>query len=74
MKDFDNFFPFVQPHGLHHHHDTHPRNEFFLRPDCCNDAFRAIEELSQKTSEYEVLTIPVHPGLTLIRKRKMQIS
>jgi predicted O-methyltransferase YrrM len=74
LEDFHVFFPFVTPHGLILIHDTHPRNQEYLKSDCCHDSYQAIEELSSRTSEYELVTIPVHPGLTLIRKRTTQLS
>jgi predicted O-methyltransferase YrrM len=74
LEDFYAFFPFVIPHGLIFIHDTHPKNKESLSSDCCGDGYQAIEELSLRTSDYELITIPVHPGLTLIRKRKSQLS
>jgi len=74
LEDFHAFFPFVTPHGLILIHDTHPRNQEFLKSDCCHDGYQAIEELASRTSDYELVTIPVHPGLTLIRKRTTQLS
>lgn len=40
----------------------------------CDTAYQAIEELSKDTTEYELMTLPVNPGLTLCRKRKKQLS
>jgi predicted O-methyltransferase YrrM len=74
LEDFHAFFPFVRPHGLILIHDTHPRNKDFLTSDCCYDGYQAIQELSNQTSNYELVTLPIHPGLTLIRKRTTQLS
>jgi len=74
LKDFHNFFPFVAPHGLILLHDSHPKNLQYTDSGYCNDAFRAIEELGKDTSTYEIMTIPKHPGLTLCRKRSIQLS
>ena len=74
LKDFYSFFPFVAPHGLILLHDSHPRNIQFTDPRYCNDAYKAIEELGKNTTEYEIMTIPKHPGLTLCRKRITQLS
>jgi predicted O-methyltransferase YrrM len=74
IRDFFNFFPYVRPHGLILLHDTHPRSEFFTQPDYCGDGYKAIEEISRESKGYEMVTIPVHPGLTLIRKKNTQIS
>jgi len=75
LRDFWNFFPFVSRHGLILLHDTHPKNIEFAQPGryCC-DAYKAVEELSRSTDKFEMMTIPVHPGLTLCRKRTTQLS
>ena len=36
----------------------------------CGDGYRAIDELTRGAQGYEMMTIPVHPGLTLARKRQ----
>lgn len=74
LADFKNFFPFVRPHGLIFLHDTHPKDLEATRRNVCNDCFMAVEELSKNTTEYELLTIPIHPGLTVCRKRNTQLS
>jgi len=72
-RDFKNFFPFVKPHGLILFHDTHPGDDSFKVSNYCGDGYRAIEKFSKSNDEYEMMTIPVHPGLTLCRKRKCQL-
>lgn len=74
LKDFWSFFPFISPHGLIILHDTHPKNIDFIQPGYCSDAFKAIEELSKHKDKLEMMTIPIHPGLTLCRKRTTQLS
>jgi hypothetical protein len=69
LRDFWNFFAFVSPHGLIIQHDTHPKNSDYTQPGYCRDAYKAIEELSRRTDEFEMMTIPVHPGPTVCRKR-----
>jgi predicted O-methyltransferase YrrM len=73
LRDFRNFFPFVAPHGLILLHDTHPSPEL-LYPHFCGTAYQAIEELTHDTSNYELTTIPIPPGLTICRKRQTQLS
>jgi len=73
-KDFEQFFPFVAPHGLILLHDGHPKNENYTASGYCGDGYKAIEELSRHTNNYEMMTIPVHPGITLCRKRQKQLS
>ncbi len=74
LQDFWNFFPFVSPHGLTILHDTHPKNIDYTQPGYCADAYKAVEELSRHTDKLEMMTIPMHPGLTLCRKRTTQLS
>lgn len=73
-KDFKQFFPFIAPHGLILLHDGHPKNEEYTCSGYCGDGYKAIEKLSHHTDHYEMMTIPVHPGLTICRKRKKQLK
>jgi len=74
LKDFWDFYPFVSCQGLIILHDTHPGNIEYTQPGYCNDAYKAVEELSGHQDKFEIMTIPVHPGLTLCRKRTTQLS
>lgn len=75
LHDFNAFFPFVAPHGLILLHDTHPGNEALIQPEWCGTAYQAAEELSGRIgSTYEIMTIPLSPGLTICRKRQVQLA
>lgn len=74
IQDFRAFFPFVAPHGLILLHDTHPGNEQMMQPEWCGTAYLAAGELLKDTGSYELMTIPVSPGLTICRKRQVQLS
>lgn len=74
LQDFTAFFPFIAPHGLILLHDTHPGDEYMMHPSLCGTAYQAIQELAKDTSSYELMTIPVSPGLTICRKRHAQLS
>lgn len=73
LKDFWNFFPFVKEQGLILLHDTHPKNIHYTEKSLCGDAYLVIEELKNHYDEFEFMTIPIHPGLTIVRKRKTQL-
>jgi predicted O-methyltransferase YrrM len=73
LEDFYNYFPFMAPHGIILLHDTHPAPEH-LDPGYCDTAYQAIEELAKNDSGFEMMTIPVPPGLTICRKRLIQLS
>ena len=74
LQDFIEFFPFVVPHGLILLHDTHPGNEQMMDPAWCGTAYQAVEEYLRETGSYELMTIPLSPGLTICRKRQAQLS
>jgi cephalosporin hydroxylase len=74
LKDFWAFFPFISPHGLILLHDTHPKDEESMSSIFCVDAYKAIKELALASDKLELMTLSLHPGLTLIRKRKTQLS
>lgn len=74
LQDFRDFFPFIAQHGLILFHDSHPGNEGMIQPYSCGNVYQAIEELSKKTELYEMMTIPISPGLTICRKRQTQLS
>jgi predicted O-methyltransferase YrrM/glycosyltransferase involved in cell wall biosynthesis len=74
LQDFCSYLPRVSPHGLILMHDVHPGNIELTHPEWCGSAYLAAEELSRCTDEYEMMTIPVSPGLALCRKRKRQLS
>lgn len=69
MKDFVNYFELVSNQGIILLHDWYPKNEFYTQSGYCWDWYLAIAELSKKCDTYEMVTIPVHPGLTICRKR-----
>jgi len=74
LQDFKDFFPFVAPHGLILLHDTHPKDEEMMHPGLCGTVYQALEILALDTRDYELMTIPVSPGLTICRKRQVQLS
>ena len=73
-KDFTNYIEFLRPHGLLMLHDTHPLDEAATAAERCGDGYLSIDELSRQTERWEMMTVPLHPGLTLCRKRRAQLS
>ena len=69
LADFHNLFPFVVDHGLIVIHDSYPKDRTFSAPELCGTGYQAIAELSRRADIYEMVTIPVHPGLSICRKR-----
>lgn len=74
LQDFRNYFPIVRPHGLILMHDGHPGDASLIRPNACGGVYQAVQELSAENKDYEMATIPMSPGLTICRKRTVQLS
>lgn len=73
LEDFKNYFPLVKEDGIIFLHDGYPKNKEETHDGYCSNCWEAIVELGKHTEEYEMMTIPLHPGLTICRKRKKQI-
>ena len=73
LSDFKNYFPLVKEDGIIFLHDGYPRDKDETRDGYCSNCWEAIRELGQHTDTYEMMTIPLHPGLTICRKRTKQI-
>lgn len=54
-------------------HDTYPMDVSATSSERCGDGFKAIWKLGKQQRDYELMTIPVHPGLTIVRKRNGQV-
>ena len=61
-------------HSIHSFHDTHPKDEGSMGPKFSNDAYKAVAELAKASDRLELFTLPLPPGLTLCRKRLVQLS
>lgn len=72
--DFAHYVQLLRPHGLILLHDTHPIDEAATCQERCGDGYLAIDRFSRQTDHWEMMTIPLHPGLTLCRKRSTQLS
>lgn len=68
LHDFEGIWPHVVDDGLVLLHDGNPETVADTDPGYCGDGWRAIKHL---TSLHEAATLPFHPGLTFIRKRKL---
>jgi len=71
-KDFDGIWPYVSKEGLILLHDTNPETIKDTEPGLCGNAWLFAQDLfldHNDTPMYEVVTLPYHPGLTIIRKR-----
>lgn len=73
-NDFINFFPMVKNNGLILLHDGYPKDLTHTAEGYCGDGYKAIKELTASQNGYEMMTIPIHPGLTIARKRSTHLS
>lgn len=69
-RDFDGLWPSISPNGLILLHDTWPESQRYLEPGLCGTACNAVEGIKRAYSPgVEVVTLPISPGLTIIRKK-----
>lgn len=68
VKDFNNIYDTIQPGGYIFLHDTYPCAEEYLAPHLCNDCYKTPGHIKKSHKDIEMLTIPIQPGLTIIRK------
>lgn len=73
LVDFEGARNCIKDHGVILLHDTYPLDREATNPERCDNGYLAIQELSFQTQEFEMMTIPVHPGLTIVRKRTTQV-
>lgn len=66
--DMRGIWPHVTPEGLVLLHDTNPEKEADTSPGLCGDSWELAEMLKHR--RYEAVTLPYHPGLTIVRKRE----
>ena len=74
QDDFLHYEDLLRPHGLILLHDTHPIDEAATSQERCGDGYLAIDRFSRQTDKWEMMTIPLHPGLTLCRRRTRQLD
>lgn len=69
--DFVRAKELVSPGGIIALHDTYPRSREFISQDneWCGSAYKLPGMIHDKFPEYNCLTIPIHPGLTLAQRR-----
>lgn len=69
IKDFLGIAPFVIEDGLVFLHDTYPCDERMCSPEYTEDCWEAALWIKQNCSnEWEILTLPFNPGLTILKK------
>jgi len=74
LSDFDMVFDYVKDHGFIFLHDTYPISQRWTDPGLCNDCYKTADYIKKNyMDKCEILTIPVNPGLSIVRKCKKHI-
>lgn len=66
-KDFLNVVPYVRKNGLVFMHDTYPMTKEDTNLGVCGEVYKTAAKIQQDPA-YEIVTIPVRPGMSIIRK------
>ena len=67
--DFEYIFERINKGGYIFLHDTYPCMEQMLHPNACNDCYKTPLKIREKYGDLvEILTLPLNPGLTIVRK------
>lgn len=75
MQDFNIYSKWVKHNGIILLHDTFPKNEAMADLNNCGDAWKTAWEIRKKFGdEFEIVTLPIENGLSIIRKSKTQID
>jgi predicted O-methyltransferase YrrM len=71
LKDFINIEKYVVDDGFIFLHDTYPHTEEFLDPSICGDTYKTAHYIkSYMSDDFEILTLPFSPGITVVKKIK----
>jgi hypothetical protein len=68
-QDFVNLYKYIQPGGIIFLHDTYPCEKRLLEPGACNDCYKTPIEIKKNYPDIELVTLPLNPGITIIRKQ-----
>ena len=69
IEDFRNIYKYIQSGGYIFLHDTYPSSLGLLDPGFCNNCFLTPIVIKKEFPNIEILTLPINPGLTIIRKK-----
>lgn len=75
FQDFEDLFPHVIENGIVFFHDTFPCEEKWADPIFSGDSWRVPYMIKEKYGAVcDVFTIPIQPGLTMVRKYTTPLS
>ena len=67
IKDFRNIYKYIDINGIIFLHDTYPTMEIMVN-DYCFDCYKTPLAIKEEFKNIEILTLPLNPGVTIIRK------
>ena len=69
ISDFEGVISRVNEGGYIVMHDTYPCNEDYLHPGACHDCYKTPIYIKERYGDkVEILTLPLNPGVTIVRK------
>ena len=68
--DFERAYVLMSEHGLILLHDTYPKSVEYVsaKNEWCGSAYLVPEMIKQKYPNLDLITIPSHPGITIVQK------
>ena len=71
LKDFLNVKDNLIEDGFIFFHDTYPWDKSYFHPGACNNVYKTALYIKQNfIDEFEVVTLPFNPGVTIVKKIK----
>ena len=71
LRDFYNVKDMVIEDGFIFFHDTYPFDSEYFDPGACHDVYKTALYIKQNLiDDFEVLTLPFNPGVTIVKKMK----
>ena len=75
FQDFEDLFPKMTENGIIFLHDTYPCEKKWTDPIFCHDSWIVPFKIKEKYGAIcDVFTIPIQPGLTMVRKQTKDLS
>lgn len=74
-RDFLNVKDHMKQDGIILMHDMYPKDAESTGPDLSGDCYKTAEKIRKEhNNEFELVTIPVEPGLSILRKVRQQLA
>ena len=68
-NDFLNAKKHIKDDGIIFFHDTYPNSEIWTSNSLCGDGYKTSQVIRMNhNDEFEILTLPINPGISIARK------